>query len=670
MPTESELWCLKDLWSAMNDPSIGIDSLEPRVFTVPQFQRRLVWPETKKEALIQSILEGYPIGCLLLYRHPLKKTIEIPGGQSIEAEEYGIVDGLQRTDTIVSHLRNTLIQIAPEMLMGLNFDAMHSGLEEQAGQQLLAERVLEVMLNWMKERQSPSDAGYSPTPLIKRLFEDVLGKGPDAAAFIQLDQVVKALLDHVKDRVDISEQKIPVLVYTGDKADLPEIFERINTQGTALSKYEVFAATWSYVHVSLDGNYAKEVEEQIELRANKLTDAGFTLADADHVTLFDYLDGLSQVIGKKFPMLFSSDKAEAGELSVAFPLATLIHGFSLSDMADLDRIFPVENGKVSVSRFEEVLRAALDVVGSALGHRLAFSFDGEGGGIDHAEYQMISLVGAASAALFDPNKGLAERHDMKEKKKTITVLKKTIPQHFLYDAVRRRWRGSLYSYATEDCWSLTRTVDLKVSPTKQNTATESRVILAPVSALLMRNAMQALGEEQIGKRSTSRQNVSAVERMILRLIFSKLVSVEDQVKYKFHIDHLIPVAMILGSNPTSKGSKSVIKPLMSNAERNSGGWPISALGNLSVLPSKVNLKKSAMALGDFMRKSPSGEFVQNATKDLSADEVAFVEQKAVSIPIDRFAPTDGKMSRINFEATVRDHWNEMSELLIKSVEAT
>lgn len=42
----------------------------------------------------------------------------------------------------------------------------------------------------------------------------------------------------------IASTVIPVIVYTGDENNLPEIFDRINSQGTPLDQYEVYAAAW------------------------------------------------------------------------------------------------------------------------------------------------------------------------------------------------------------------------------------------------------------------------------------------------------------------------------------------------------------------------------------------------------------------------------------------
>ena len=42
----------------------------------------------------------------------------------------------------------------------------------------------------------------------------------------------------------IASTVIPVIVYHGEEENLPEIFDRINSQGTPLDQYEVYAAAW------------------------------------------------------------------------------------------------------------------------------------------------------------------------------------------------------------------------------------------------------------------------------------------------------------------------------------------------------------------------------------------------------------------------------------------
>ena len=44
--------------------------------------------------------------------------------------------------------------------------------------------------------------------------------------------------------IDLDKLTIPVVIFKGDEFDLATIFENMNTGGTKLSKYEIFAAKW------------------------------------------------------------------------------------------------------------------------------------------------------------------------------------------------------------------------------------------------------------------------------------------------------------------------------------------------------------------------------------------------------------------------------------------
>lgn len=52
------------------------------------------------------------------------------------------------------------------------------------------------------------------------------------------------LVDEVKKAVDITNLSIPYILFTGEYEVLPNIYEELNSNGTSLTKYEVYAAKW------------------------------------------------------------------------------------------------------------------------------------------------------------------------------------------------------------------------------------------------------------------------------------------------------------------------------------------------------------------------------------------------------------------------------------------
>ncbi len=55
---------------------------------------------------------------------------------------------------------------------------------------------------------------------------------------------LKSMYEHVKG------YKIPIMRVEGERRYLPEVFKLINTQGTPLTKYQIFGATWNEFNIS------------------------------------------------------------------------------------------------------------------------------------------------------------------------------------------------------------------------------------------------------------------------------------------------------------------------------------------------------------------------------------------------------------------------------------
>ena len=65
---------------------------EDKTFSVPDFQRKPVWDDTRKSKLIDSFLRGLPVPSVFLFTN--------------DGAHFMIVDGLQRINTIYSYVMN------------------------------------------------------------------------------------------------------------------------------------------------------------------------------------------------------------------------------------------------------------------------------------------------------------------------------------------------------------------------------------------------------------------------------------------------------------------------------------------------------------------------------------------------------------------------------------
>lgn len=622
MSTEPKLWNLSTLKSARYDASgnVDVDLNNPVVFSIPQFQRSLVWPESKQRDLVASILKGYPMGALLLTEHAQKKTVTLPNGQTVDATVYGIIDGLQRTNAITSHLRESLAFATEEAVEGVEFNVFHTALDAEVGGGIDADALMSSVVGWMSETKVPEPvSGFDFDTLLDSIAAslEITISDPSKKA---LKQPASALIQYIGKRVDISNYQIPVLVYKGSPANLPDIFEKINTAGTILSKYEVFAAAWVSTHVTVND---ADVQAAIARRYKVLEDEGFEVeTGSGHVySLFDYLHGLSQVLGERYPLLFSAAEAKKNNLSGAFPLATLMLGRALDKMSELHTFFPVDaSGHLEVDAFEKALLESAKLVSEYLEPHLAFKFVSDSEAPAHGELQIVSMIAAVAANLFDHTKKFADRGSRPVRTKLKKQFQEALPQHYIYDIIRQYWRGSLYTYAAERVW---------------NGTAPSKVYAKTVDATSFDAALKTLETEQAAKVSHRRSNVTAFDRVFLKFVYSKKVSVADQAAHKFDVEHWLPIKRL------------------QELTKNSDPWPMGMMGNLGVLTAGSNRRK---------KDETVSEYLGRRTKKPKPAEVALIK-KMLFVPVAEFSIKKvggkDKMTRAQYDKVVKKNWDAM-----------
>lgn len=627
MGTEPKLWPLSTLRSARADSNgnLEVDPSNPVVFRIPRFQRSLVWPEEKQRALIASILKGFPFGAMLLVEHDKKRTVTLANGKTVNATEYGIIDGLQRTNAIVEHLRRSLAFATADAVEGTAFDDFHTTLQAELLISVDTEKLMDAVVAWMHATEAPDiTAGFDFDTLITEVAAQLSLTLPTSAA-AALKPKANALLKHIEKAVDISNLQIPVLVYNGPTEYLPDIFEKINTAGTVLSKYEVYAATWVDSTVPVT---RPEITSAISRRYAVLENEGFDVevsaASGKDFSLFDYLHGLSQYLGERYPNLFSSREAKRNKLSGAFPLATLMLGQPLSEMKNLHNLFPESGGKLIVDDFEQALFEAADLLANILKPYLAFKFTSDGESLAHGELQMVSMIASVATHLFDHTKGFQPRGTAAARKRAKKAFELAIPQHYIYDIIRQQWRGSLYTYAAERVWDGT-------SPAK--------TYITPVESASFDSALSTALSEQLADASHKRKNVTAADRVVLRFLYSPKVTVQTQAAHNFDVEHWIPVKRIQGMTAGSDP------------------WPMGALGNLGVLPQGPNRIKQDETVTEYLgrTKKPPSPAIAKLVRSMTLVPVA-----SISIP-----QKGGKdaMTRAQYERFVKKSWAAMSKQL-------
>jgi hypothetical protein len=184
---------------------------------VPEFQRSFRWESRDVLALFDSILRGYPVGSVLLWRKTAPAKRVTLGGLTLNApkrdDALWVVDGQQRITSLVN---------AVNVEVGLSDDRFRLVYALEARQFLRlsdARNVLSV-----------------PLPLlfdIARLF-DWLQEHPEAREYASDMQSVTGRLRDFKLPASVVEQ--------ADERVLRDIFDRMNTAGKKLRSSEIFDA--------------------------------------------------------------------------------------------------------------------------------------------------------------------------------------------------------------------------------------------------------------------------------------------------------------------------------------------------------------------------------------------------------------------------------------------
>lgn len=200
---------------------------------IPDFQRSFVWKKQKKYQLLQSLFRGFPIGAITLYE---------------DKGEYYIIDGLQRINTLQQYLST------PSKI--ISFAEFYSKVEEDINKFLkkndivVSERSIKSAIKAWYEELNELFAYEKVSPLYRKVKE----KCNYIFDFVEDEmQIMEDLSEILIRKIEISHDAIALIIYQGEKDDLPDLFKNINTGSVALSQYEILQSLW--MNYKLDHDY-------------------------------------------------------------------------------------------------------------------------------------------------------------------------------------------------------------------------------------------------------------------------------------------------------------------------------------------------------------------------------------------------------------------------------
>lgn len=530
-----ENWSLQDLSSALQDMH-----KDNKKIVVPMFQRGKRWNKNQEKTFIDSLIKGYPVGTMLFY-----ETFED------NKRTYILVDGLQRGNSIKKYMTNPTEFFYDDSISD-EFCAEILKIVGQEDEEFYFS-IRTILTSFIKEQKTFKNLQYYS---VAKLIADEFKVGYEPIE--KLIDTIKKFFEERQDLYDrIASTVIPVIVYTGEESNLPDIFDRINSKGTPLDKYEVYAAAWpvneKYAISNLD------VIKHIVKKYDSFVEDGYfihgysreEIRTTRKVNAFEYLFGLGKYLVEKYEILgFNKNLADDTVNPIAFELVNAC----LND-ADKIRILYKNLQTIDLNVLEKAIYKAVDFVNDSIS--VVTKFKGNSRNVNkifHSKYQILSMISTTFKEMYANGDYVHFADGWQDRKSTIA---NNLVHYYVYDIITNYWSeggtGKIHAAA---------------KPNRYMNEISSRAWMVALDGFFERSMLRA--------ESKKVANPKSEEFVVLNCIYLKTFTAMDQLSIEqFDVEHIAPKEQMRKLIDACKGE----------------GLPISCIANLCYLPEYVNRSK-------------------------------------------------------------------------------
>lgn len=375
-------WVVEEFKATTIEENINKD-----IFVVPRYQRGLVWTDQQRADLVDTIKKGLPFGTLLLYK--------------TKSGTYQIIDGLQRSNAILEFVKNPT-QFFDENDIDMDVIREIVKIANLAGNKATQEEIVKnLLVNWVKdEHKTLNDVvgmQFSRFGMIvANHFATCKGKEFDIGELI-----TPMMKNYQEICTTINNTRIPAIVMSGDEEMLPVLFERINSKGTQLSKYQIYAATWSSKKYILSDDFIDIVKANKD-RYDQMLEGNGTIDAYDsskflserQLDAFEIAFGLGKYLCKTYPHLFGESKEDTKVESAGFTLIGTCLGLKYTEANILHSKLDQLIGQAYINVFLTKILDATKIVDKKIGKFSKFKSNSRSTGKKplHSELQIVSII--------------------------------------------------------------------------------------------------------------------------------------------------------------------------------------------------------------------------------------------------------------------------------------
>ena len=535
-----ESWTVKDLSDALIDKH-----KDKKQIVVPMFQRGKRWKPYQEEVFIDSLEQGFPVGTMLFYR-----TVEG------EKEVYTLVDGLQRSNTIKQFIECPTKYFKSDSITDKVIDEIYTILALNTQEKVVKNQITDIIVESIQNLSSYKNIQFYP------IAKKIISEHPtqNEQAIERIIEIIDPFLTTQQEKFDnIASTVITIIVYSGEESTLPYIFDRINSKGTPLTTYEIYAASWPLNKKFKVNN--ESIIEKVLKKYDSLSDSGYDVSGYDRecirkdkkLTAFEYLFGLSRFLNDKYTIL---NFVRNSDDDVINPMAFELINACFFDTKDTIKDLYKKILSTDINEFEAKLISVIEYVEDVIKpiHKFKGNTHNKKNIILHSKYQILSMISATFREKYEYDTNENIRKTWKANKKT---LHENMMHHYVYDIIIDEWSEGGQS--------------------KLYKASRPNKYLESISYSLWETALNSYFESSNTRRESKKSsNPSKVDIVILNCIYISIFSAMDQLSVdNFDIEHI--------------ATKSQMKSKI--ADSHCAGLPISSIGNICYLPEKINRSK-------------------------------------------------------------------------------
>ncbi|MBE7100753.1 MAG: DUF262 domain-containing protein [Clostridiales bacterium] len=555
------------------------EKIESNIITIPKYQRGIVWDKNKQKALIETIKKGFPFGSILVYEDKNGKQ--------------QLIDGLQRCTTIFNYVTspnkffdeqdidsNCIYQIIELTEVG-NSESVRATIFEE---------IKNIIIKWVCEtHKTLNDFKQMQYYDIALLISQNFGTLQSSDKIRKMIDILRPMLQNYIESFDfISKVEIPVIKMFGKEENMPEIFERINSTGAKLTKYQIYNATWSNEWVKIIRPSLFDLVDYVCNRYDEMVEGNFEIEDYDStktkkdkcLNIFDLCFGFGKKLCHEFPYLFGKSEDKLKVEGVGFSLINACLGYKVSDLDKLHLNIKKIGDSEKINLFLEKIIETTREIDKTL--RIVTTFkgnkrDSKNITINHTEMQIVSII----AFVFGQKYVTLEKDEFTETIKNRALCfdeystfwkenRKSFSRNcvkiYVMDCLNEKWRGS---------------GDKKLNNIIFNGAYYYREVNWKEFESTLDLWFNGVLEERREEKKVA--NPKEPEKVLLNIIYAQSFKAADQLGEKyFDIEHLAPKATMRAKlERINKGKK--------DSERIK--LPISSLGNMCYLPDVDNRSK-------------------------------------------------------------------------------